>query len=141
MPDELDCIFCQIVAGDAPSTKLFEDELTIVIMDIFPWTPGHCLVITKEHAATIFELSLESAEAVMRTARTVAPAIRDGLKPDGLNLVQANGRAAWQTVDHFHLHMVPRYLDDGLMPPRIPGPGDTKEISGAAEKIRGALGS
>lgn len=133
------CIFCQIVAGEAPATKLHEDNLTLVIMDIFPWTTGHSLIISKQHAATLFDLEEATAEAVMRTALKVAPAIREALAADGLNLFQSNGRAAWQTVDHFHMHLVPRYFDDGLIPPKIPGPADAKEIAETAEKISKAL--
>lgn len=134
------CIFCQIVAGDAPATKLYEDDLTIVIMDIFPWTTGHSLIISKQHAPTLFELDEATAAAVMRTALKVAPAIKDALQADGLNLFQSNGRAAWQTVDHFHMHVLPRYFDDGLVPPKIPGPADPGQIAETAGKILKALG-
>lgn len=134
------CIFCQIIAGGAPATKLYEDDLTLVIMDIFPWTTGHSLIISKQHAPTLFELEDATAEAVMRTAVKVAPAIKSALRADGLNLFQSNGRAAWQTVDHFHMHVLPRYFDDGLVPPKIPGPADAKEIAETAAKISEVLG-
>lgn len=134
-----DCIFCQIISGDAPSTKLYEDEHTLVIMDIFPWTKGHCLILSKEHAPTIFELSEATAASVLATAKKVMPAMKKGLAPDGFNLFQSNGSAAWQTVGHFHMHILPRYLDDGLVPPKIPGAGDREEIATAARAITEAM--
>ncbi len=135
-----DCIFCDIINGDAPSTMLYSDDLVVSFMDIFPWGKGHCLVVPKEHAVTIFELSLEGAEAVMRAVHKIAPALKKALEPDGLNLFQANGRAAWQSVDHFHMHLVPRWENDGLRPPGTQAPADAAALGEMAEKIRRALG-
>jgi len=132
-----ECIFCQIISGQAPAEKLYEDDQTIVIMDIFPWAKGHCLVISKEHAPTVFELSEGSAQAVMSSVKTVAPALVEAVGADGLNLFQSNGQAAWQSVDHFHMHLLPRWDDDGLQPPGVPrpaNPGDLEEIGASIVK-------
>lgn len=133
------CLFCKIIAGELPSTQLYEDDSVVTFMDIAPWTTGHCLVVPKEHAATIFDLSEESLVAVARIAKKLAPALRDGLGADGLNLFQSNGSAAWQTVDHFHLHLLPRKFGDGLQPPTIPHAGRAEEIEKAASEVREAL--
>lgn len=133
------CIFCQIVAGEAPSRKLFEDDLVVAILDIFPWTRGHSLIITKEHAATIYELSQRSAEAVITAALRIAPALKESLQADGLNLFQSNGRAAWQTVDHFHLHLLPRYVNDGLTPPGAPSQAPETELEETLQLVRKSL--
>ncbi len=98
-----DCVFCKIRDGQIPSTKIDEDERTLTFMDINPLNPGHCLVVTKRHAPTLFEADVEDLKAAMATARRVALAIREAVKPDGLNLLQANGAAAFQSVPHFHL--------------------------------------
>lgn len=135
-----DCLFCRIVAGDLPSQKVSEDDLTLAFMDINPWTKGHCLVVSKEHAATIFELSADSAVAIMRAAHRLAPAIRDAVQAEGLNLFQSNGRAAWQQVNHVHLHLLPRWFNDPLVPPIVPGPGDPDQIAETAQEIRERLG-
>lgn len=109
-----DCIFCRIVSGEVPSTTLLADDLAVAFMDINPASNGHCLVVSREHAVTFFDLSEEAAVAVIRAARRLAIAIREALQPDGLNLHQSNGRAASQVVDHFHLHLIPRWSDDGV---------------------------
>jgi len=136
-----DCVFCKIRDGRIPSAKVYEDEQTFAIMDINPLNPGHCLVITKAHAATLFD-SLESdLAAAIRTARRVGQALRDALKPDGLNMLQANGAAAFQSVPHFHLHLIPRYVRDGKGFDWKLVPGNRDEIFANVEKIRAALGA
>ncbi len=97
-----------------------EDAETVAFLDIHPLTNGHTLVIPREHAATVFELSPTAGEAVMRATIKVARALREQLQPDGLNLLQSNGRAAGQTVSHFHFHLVPRWNQDGLFLPHHP---------------------
>lgn len=134
------CIFCLIAAGEAPAHRVYEDDRVFAIMDIFPWNQGHTLVIPRTHAATIFDISSEDAAAVAEAARRLAPAIREAVGAEGLNLVQSNGRAAWQQVDHFHLHLIPRWADDGLVQPVSPSAGDIKKIEATAAKIVGALG-
>lgn len=105
---EPDCIFCRIVAGDAPSAKVHEDDATLTFLDIFPVSPGHTLVITKDHFANVFEATPDALAAVMNRAHATAQAIRRALKPDGLAVVQLNGAAAGQTVFHYHMHLIPR---------------------------------
>ena len=102
------CIFCKIVRGEASAFKVHEDAHTLAFMDIFPVTDGHTLVITKEHFENVFEASLEALQAVTATAKRVAQALREEIKPDGLMVFQLNGMAAGQTVFHYHMHLLPR---------------------------------
>lgn len=111
-PDQ--CLFCRLVAGEIPSARVYEDTLTIAFMDIGQVTPGHVLVATKRHAATLLDITAEEATAVMQTAQRVARAVQAVFDPPGLTLLQANGREGDQTVFHFHLHVVPRHADDGI---------------------------
>jgi histidine triad (HIT) family protein len=132
-----DCIFCGIVAGEIPAQIIHRDEHTVAFMDISPATRGHSLVIPTAHAADIWALSTEQAQQVMATAHHLAGVIRERLQPDGLNLLQANGAAAFQTVFHSHVHLIPRYADDGLRLPWTPEAGDSDEIAATADFIRG----
>lgn len=108
-----DCIFCKIANGEIPSRTLYEDKLFRVILDLAPATRGHALILPKEHADNLYDLPGETASAVMILAKKLAFVMRERLSCDGLNLVQNNGEAAGQTVSHFHLHMIPRYINDG----------------------------
>ncbi len=108
------CIFCRLVAGEIPAARVWEDELTIAFMDIGQVNPGHVLVATRRHAATLFDITPQEAAAVAQTAQRVARAVRATFDPPGLTLLQANGREGDQTVFHFHLHVVPRRADDGI---------------------------
>lgn len=108
------CIFCRLVQGSIPAAKVYEDALTIAFMDIGQVNPGHVLVATKRHAATLLDITAEEATAVMQTAQRVARAVQAVFDPPGLTLLQANGREGDQTVFHFHLHVVPRHADDGI---------------------------
>jgi histidine triad (HIT) family protein len=139
MPADPDCIFCRIVAGNAPSTKVYEDDLSLAFLDIYPWAKGHCLVISKEHFPSIFEISEEALGGVAKAVRRLAPAIRSGLEAEGLNLLQSNGEAAWQTVGHFHVHLIPRWRGDGLTPPGTSAPADSEVIAELASKIKERL--
>ena len=121
-----DCIFCKIANGDVPSKTLFEDERFRVILDLASATRGHALILPKEHAADLFELPEEIAAGALVVAKKVAAKMSEKLHCDGLNLVQNNGEAAGQTVAHFHIHMIPRYRDDGQQINWIPG-GSTEE--------------
>lgn len=134
------CIFCRLVAGEIPSSRVYEDELTIAFMDIGQVNPGHVLVATRRHATDFFEITEEEAAAVMRTAHRVAHALKTVFKAPALTLLQANGREGFQTVFHFHMHVVPRHADDGceLTWPRAEPPADVLE--GYARQIREALG-
>lgn len=112
MRDE-NCIFCKIIAGEIPSRTIYEDDLFKVIMDVDPATKGHCLILPKNHYATLFELEEEETKALLPVAKKVALKLKNELGCEGLNLVQNNGEIANQTVPHFHLHLIPRYTGDG----------------------------
>lgn len=109
-----DCIFCKIAKGEIHSATVYEDSHFTVIPDVNPATKGHCLIIPKEHFDNIYDLDGETAGKLFALATCIARAMRDALKCDGLNLVQNNGEIAGQTVNHFHLHLIPRYEGDGL---------------------------
>ncbi len=134
-----DCVFCKLRDGQIPSMKIFEDDKTLAFMDINPLNSGHCLVITKSHAATIFEAEVADLHAAIASAQRVALAIRDGLKPDGLNLLQANGAAAYQSVPHFHLHLIPRWNNDGKGFDWKLVPGNREQIMKVGERLRALL--
>jgi histidine triad (HIT) family protein len=134
-----DCVFCRIRDGAIPSMKVHEDERTLCIMDINPLNSGHCLVITRSHAATIYESDDADLAAAVATAKRVALAMRDALKPDGLNLLQANGPAAFQSVPHFHIHLIPRWNDDGKGFDWKQVPGPREQIMKIGERLRAAL--
>ena len=135
----MECVFCKIRDGQIPSVKIAEDERTLVFMDINPLNAGHCLVVMKEHAATIFDADVQDLQAVMAMAKRVALGIRAALKPDGLNLLQANGAAAFQSVPHVHLHLIPRWNQDGKGFDWKLVPGERDAIAKAADAIRAAL--
>lgn len=134
-----DCVFCKLRDGQIPSMKIFEDDKTLAFMDINPLNSGHSLVITKTHAANLFEAELDDLQAAIATAQRVALAIRDGLKPDGLNMLQANGAAAFQSVPHFHLHLIPRWNNDGKGFDWKLVPGNREQIMKAGERLRALL--
>jgi histidine triad (HIT) family protein len=134
---EPDCLFCGIVAGSIPSQTIDSDERTVAFMDINPATPGHALVVPRVHSADLLEIEDEDLTATVLAARRLAQRMTDVLGTDGINLINACGAAAWQTVFHFHIHVVPRYEDDPLKLPWIPEPGDSDEIAATAAKLRG----
>jgi histidine triad (HIT) family protein len=135
-----DCVFCKIRDGQIPSAKVYEDERTFAIMDINPLNPGHTLVIIKTHEPTLFDVDTADLVAAVTAAKRVARALRDALKPDGINMMQANGAAAFQSVPHLHLHLIPRFVRDGKGFDWKLEPGNRDEILTNAEKIRAALG-
>jgi len=139
MTTTTDCIFCKIRDGQIPAMKIFEDERTFAIMDINPLNSGHCLVITKAHAPTVWDAAVEDLQAAIATVRRVATAVREAVKPDGLNMLQANGAAAFQSVPHFHLHLIPRWVRDGKGFDWTPVPGDREQITRIGERLREAL--
>jgi histidine triad (HIT) family protein len=139
MPNDPDCIFCKIVNGQIPCFKLFEDAETLAFMDINPVHDGHCLVIPRGHYPNVFEIAPEAIAAAARTAVRVAKAVNATVKPDGLNLMQANGPGAGQSVEHFHFHIFPRRLGDGVAINWEPKPGDMNRIAELAERIRALL--
>jgi histidine triad (HIT) family protein len=139
MTTDPNCIFCKIVAGAIPSFTLYEDARTLSFLDINPVNPGHSLVISKNHAPTLTASDDADLCAVMAAARRVAAAIDRALSPYGLNLLQANGPGANQSVLHFHMHVIPRTKDDNLSMNWHPTPGDRQALAAMAEKIRAAL--
>ena len=141
MITDSDCIFCKIVAGQIPSTKVYEDEKVLAFMDINPVGRGHLLVIPKNHYPTVFEIPAEDLGAVFEAARKIASAQKKALDMPGLNLIQSNGRAASQIIDHFHLHLIPRWPGDSLsklMEWELK-PGDMGQIGELAKQISGNL--
>ena len=135
-----ECVFCMIRDGKIPSSKIYDDARTLAFMDINPLSRGHCLVAPKAHAATLYEVDVEDFKAVAATAKKLATAIKKALSPDGLNLLQANGAAAFQSVPHFHLHLIPRWANDGKGFDWKVVPGNREEIVGTADRIRTMLG-
>ncbi len=135
MPE--DCIFCKIVAGELPAEVVQEDEQTIAFMDINPWTRGHALVIPRSHSKDLLEVSDEDLAHTASAAGRLAARMRERLGADGVNLLNATGAAAWQTVFHFHLHVIPRYEDDPLQLPTRPQEADNEELAAVAKELRG----
>jgi histidine triad (HIT) family protein len=133
-----DCLFCKIVAGEIPATIVDEDERTIAFMDINPATRGHALVIPREHSADLLSVEREDLLAVAVAARRLAGLAKERLRADGVNLVNSCGAVAWQSVFHFHMHVIPRYEGDPLRLPWVPAPGDPEEIAAAAQELSGA---
>jgi histidine triad (HIT) family protein len=132
-----DCIFCNILAGEMPATIVDEDERTIAFMDIAPATRGHALVIPRAHAGDLLSVDPEDLWAVMVAARRLAARVKDRLGADGVNLINSCGAAAWQTVFHFHVHVIPRYDGDPLRLPWVPSQGNPDEIAAAAQELAG----
>lgn len=135
------CTFCAIVAGSAPAWTVYRDDHTVAFMDVNPATDGHALVVPRRHARDLWDIEEGEAEKVMAAAVRVADQIKRSLAPDGLNILHASGWAAFQTVFHFHLHLVPRYRGDPIRLPWVPRPGDRTRIAEIAEKIRAAAGA
>jgi len=138
MTAEDDCLFCRIVAGELPARVIAEDDLTLAFMDISPATRGHALIIPKRHSDDLFDVGEEDLEACMARARQVALLARDRLGADGVNILNSCRPAAWQTVYHFHVHVIPRYDGDPLRLPWDPKPGDDADIAEAAAAYTGA---
>lgn len=138
MASDPDCIFCKIVAGELPAIKVDEDEQTLSFMDINPGTRGHALVVPKTHARDLVTIEPDQLAAVVQAAQRLASRMPGALGADGVNLVNSCGAAAWQTVFHFHLHVIPRYAGDPLRLPWTPAPGDAEAIAETAEALRAA---
>ena len=131
-----DCVFCKIVAGKLPATIIADDRLTVAFMDINPATRGHLLVVPRRHRANLLEIEPEALTAVSLAAQRLARRVTENLGADGVNLINGCGSAAWQTVFHFHMHVIPRYHGDPLRPPWRHAPGDPDEIAAAAAQLR-----
>jgi histidine triad (HIT) family protein len=132
-----DCIFCKILAGEIPASIVDEDERTIAFMDIAPATRGHALVIPRAHATDLLSVPAEDLQAVVLAARRLAGLVKEHLGASGVNLLNSCGAAAWQSVFHFHVHVIPRYEGDPLRLPWVPGAGDQREIAATAQELGG----
>lgn len=141
MERDADCIFCKIVAGELPCFKLHEDQDTLAFMDINPLNEGHALVISKGHHVNLFETPDEVLAAVAAVVKRVARAIQEALAPDGLNVLQANGPAAGQSVYHYHVHVLPRRTGDDAKINWGLRPGDMARVEELAARLRARLGA
>ena len=136
-----DCPFCQLVRGELESIKVYEDAEVLAIMDLYPATSGHMLVLTKQHIENIYMLPASLGAHLMEIVIKLSQAVKNRLAPDGLNLIQANEPAAWQTIPHFHLHIVPRYKDDSVILRFGHGrdPAEREGLSQLADRVRSAI--
>jgi histidine triad (HIT) family protein len=134
MPD--DCLFCRIVAGELAAEIVQEDEHTVAFMDINPWTRGHALVVPRRHSRNLYEVEEGDLAATAAAARRLALRMRDRLGCDGINLLNSCEQAAWQTVFHFHVHVIPRYVDDPLRLPTRPMDVGQDELAAVARELR-----
>ena len=138
MSESANCIFCKIVRGNIPAAKVYEDDQTLTFMDIQPASPGHTLIISKAHAANLMEIAEADLLAATRTVQRVARAVRKALAPDGIRIVQTNGKAAGQTVFHYHVHIIP--MQEGQkVGTHGRAPADPEELKALAARIRDAL--
>jgi histidine triad (HIT) family protein len=131
-----DCIFCKIAAGELPSEIVQEDDHTLAFMDLNPWTRGHALVIPRRHSRNLYEVDEEDLRLASASAQRLALRMRDRLGCDGVNLLNACEPAAWQTVFHFHFHVIPRYEDDPLNLPVRPRQAEPEELARVAAELR-----
>jgi histidine triad (HIT) family protein len=131
-----DCLFCKIIAGELPGQIIVEDERAVAFMDINPATRGHALAVPRRHATDLLDIDAEDLAATVLAAQRVARRASERLGADGVNLINSCGRAAWQTVFQFHVHVIPRYVGDPLRLPWTPAPGDSAEIAAAAAELR-----
>ena len=136
MASDPDCLFCRIVAGELPSVRVHEDERTVAFMDISPATRGHVLVVPRAHADDVHDIEPADLAACAAVAKVLAGRLRERLGADGINLLNSSGAAAWQSVGHFHLHVIPRYAGDPLVLPWTPRAGNADDISAAGAALR-----
>lgn len=130
-----DCIFCKILNGDLPSKTIYEDDMFRAILDLGPASKGHALLMPKDHAANLYELPDETAGKALIVAKQLATQMTEKLKCDGFNLVQNNGEVAGQTVNHFHFHLIPRYVDDNQVIAWVPGEPSQDELEAVRKQI------
>ena len=130
-----DCLFCKIVVGEIPSHRIDEDDKTLAFLDINPWTRGHALVIPKTHSRNLYDVEPADLAAMHATAQRVARRMRDRLASEGVNILQSSEPVAMQTVFHTHVHVIPRYSDDGLRLPAHPQPAEHEELAQLAKEL------
>ncbi len=134
-----DCIFCKVVAGEIPGEIVDSDDRTITVMDINPATRGHVVVIPRDHTENLLAVSEEDLAATMAAVRRMVERMQSTLAPAGFNVLNNMGRAAWQSIFHFHVHVIPRYADDPLQLPWLPEPADSAELAAVAAELRDSL--
>ena len=134
-----DCIFCKLANGDIPTSTVYEDEFVRAIMDVAPANKGHVIILPKSHARNIFELDDEYVQKAFLLAKKIATALKELLSCDGVNILQNNGEAAGQTVFHFHVHIIPRFMGDNCTLTWKPGSYKDGESTVLAENIRKLL--
>ena len=133
----MDCIFCKIIAGEIPAVKVLDEELVIAFMDINPSNKGHMLVVPKRHAENIFQISEGDLAILIKAVKKCAGAAKDALRAEGVTILQLNGKASDQIVPHLHVHVIPRWENDGLSVSTWEmKPGDMEQIQDTAKKIR-----
>ncbi|MCL2225928.1 MAG: HIT family protein [Defluviitaleaceae bacterium] len=132
----MDCLFCKIIAGEIPSYKVYEDENFLAILDRFPAVEGTVLVLTKRHAADMFDMDEAEASGVMLVAKRIAEKIKETLKPDGLNILQNNGKSAGQEIFHYHMHIIPRYDGDAVRFSKPPTDPPLEKLAETAQRLK-----
>jgi len=133
----MECIFCKIIDGEIPAVKVLDEELVVAFMDINPSTKGHMLVVPKNHAENIFEIPESDLVALIKAVKRCAKAVKEALKAEGITILQLNGTASDQIVPHLHIHIIPRWKNDGLPISNWEmKPGDMKEVNNIARKIK-----
>ncbi len=131
-----DCIFCKVVAGEIPGEIVDSDARTVTVMDINPATRGHAVVIPRNHSENLLTVPEDDLVATVAAVRRIVERMRDTLRPDGFNVLNNMGRAAWQSIFHFHVHVIPRYADDPLQLPWLPEPADSADLAAVADELR-----
>ena len=131
-----DCVFCQILAGNMPGEVVYEDEHAVAFMDIFPWTRGHAVVVPRRHSKNLYEIGEDDLARTLNAAKRLAEQMRDRLACDGVNLLNSCEPAAWQTIFHFHVHVIPRYEGDPLQLPTRPERVEPEELAKVGSEIR-----
>ena len=133
----MDCIFCKIINGEIPAVKVLDEELVVAFMDINPSSKGHMLVVPKNHAENIFEIPESDLAALIKAVKRCAKAVKEALNAEGITILQLNGKASNQIVPHLHIHIIPRWKNDGLSISNWEmKPGDMEEINDIAQKVK-----
>jgi len=133
----MECIFCKIIDGEIPAVKVLDEELVIAFMDINPSSKGHMLVVPKNHAENIFEISESDLATLIKAVKRCAKAVKEALNAEGITVLQLNGKASDQIIPHFHIHIIPRWENDGLpVSTWEMKKGDMEEINDIARKVK-----